>query len=267
MGVLALIPTNRDSAPPARAALIAINDKIADAEKRLATLQSGRARLAAELSRAAGAKAELQELVAYDAVRLVDRLRDGGQWLLSSFGNARARELAASPSESRIQAAVGETALVAAAEEISVLERDLSEMKAAKPDRVRAVLIESSVGFHTDLAILIDDLRQVLTILGALDVLTERSNGEYRPDTRIVVTLPPIGGGPETAIVAPAAAIKKAKAVWAGFASELEKDALANVEAITFPHVSGEEDAGKIVYHEMSPAERRQVDLAHAQGA
>jgi hypothetical protein len=264
MGALALLTP--DNVPPARRALISLNDKIVDAERRLRTLQNGRDALASELGRAASAKAELAELVDNDAIRLVDRLRNGAQWALSAFGSARARELSASMAESRIQAAVGERALESVIEECATLERDLSELKARKPDVIRAVLIEAAVGFHTDLAILIDDLRQVLTILAALDAITARSNGEWRPDPRVVVTMPPVGGGPETAIVAPAAAIKKAKAVWAGFASALEKDALANVENLEFPRVSGEEDAGKISYHEMSPTERRQVDLAFAQG-
>jgi hypothetical protein len=264
MGALALIAP--DNVPRARRALIDLNAKILDAERRLSTLQSERNALASELGRAASAKKELAELVDVDAGKLLDRLRSGAQWALSAFGNSRAKELAAALSESRLQSAVGERALESAAEEIATLERSLSEMKAAKPDRIRAVMLEASVGFHTDLAILIDDLRQVLTVVAALDAITARSNGEWRPDPRVVVTLPPIGGAPEQAIVAPAAAIKKAQAVWAGFASALEKDALSNVENLEFPHVSGNEDAGKIVYHEMSATERHQVDLARAQG-
>jgi hypothetical protein len=264
MNALALIAP--DNVPRARKALISLNEKIAAAGKRLATLQNGRDALASELGRAASAKAELAQLVDVDAGKLLDRLRHGTQWALSAFGNSRAKELSVALSESRLQSAVGERALEAAAEEISVLERELSEMQQRKPDVIRAVLLEASVGFQADLAVVIDDLRNTLTILAALDVLTERTNGEWRADKRLVVTLPPIGGAPEQAIVAPAAAIKKAKAVWGGFASALEKDALANVENLEFPRVSGEEDAGKIVYHEMSPTERREIDRAFAQG-
>jgi hypothetical protein len=264
MGALALIAP--DNVPRARKALISLNEKIVDAERRLRTLQNGRDALASELGRAASAKKELAELVDVDAVKLLDRLRNGTQWALSAFGNSRAKELSVALSESRLQSAVGERALEAVAEEIATLERDLADLKARKPDVIRAVMIEAAVGFHTDLAILIDDLRQTMVVLAALDVLTARTNGEWVPEKRVVVTLPSFGGGPETAIVAPAAAIKKAQAVWGGFASELEKDALANVENLEFPHVSGSEDDGKIVYHEMSPTERRQVDLAFAQG-
>ena len=41
----------------------------------------------------------------------------------------------------------------------------------------------------------------------------------------------------EQVVVAPNSAIEKAKTIWAGFAAELEKNALANVENIKFPHV------------------------------
>jgi hypothetical protein len=264
MGALTIIP--RDSAPPARQALIALNARIADAEKRLRTLQNGRDALASELGRAASAKAELAELVDNDAVRLVDRLRNGAQWALSAFGSARAKELAAAMSESRIQAAVGERALEAVTEEIAVLERELAELKAAKPDRIRAVLIEAAVGFHADMAVLVDDMRQIMTVLSALDGITARSTGEWQPDKRIVVAIPPVGGVPEQVVVAPHAAIEKAKAIWARFSAELESNALANVEALSFPHVLGTEDQGKISYHELSHAERLAIDLARAQG-
>jgi hypothetical protein len=177
----ALIPFGGGSLPHARQALVVLNNRIADAEKRLRTLQNGKDALAAELGRAAGAKAELQSLVAYDAVRLVDRLRDGGQWLLSSFGNARARELSASLSESRIQAAVGETALASVVEEISVLEREVSDLKAQKPDVVRAVMIESAGGFRSDLLTAIDDLREAMVVLAALDKITAEAMAAGSP--------------------------------------------------------------------------------------
>jgi hypothetical protein len=264
MGALALIPST--GLPPARQALVVLNNRISDAERRLRTLQAGKDELAKELGRAAGAKAELQSLVAYDAVRLVDRLRDGGQWLLSSFGNARARELSASLSESRIQAAVGETALASVTEEIAGLEREVSDLKAQKPDMIRAVLSESAVGFRADLASLMDDLRQTLTILSALDELTARTTGEWQPDQRVVVTLPSVGGAPEQVAVCPHSAIERAKAIWSGFAADLDSDALSNVEDLTFPHVLGNEDDGKVLYHLLSETERRQVDFRAAQG-
>jgi hypothetical protein len=71
---------------------------------------------------------------------------------------------------------------------------------------------------------------------------------------------------PEQVVVAPNSAIEKAKTIWAGFAAELEKNALANVENIKFPHVIGNEDDGKTTYAELSRVERQAIDLAHASG-
>jgi hypothetical protein len=58
MNALALL-TSRDGAPPARASLISLNERIAAAEKHLGVLINGRDRLRAELSRADTARNEL----------------------------------------------------------------------------------------------------------------------------------------------------------------------------------------------------------------
>jgi hypothetical protein len=264
MNALALI--SPPGLPPARARLVSLNDRITDAERRLRTLRDGKTALAAELGRAAGAKAELQQLVAYDAVRLVDRLRDGGQWLLSSFGNARARELSASLSESRIQAAVGETALVSVGEEIAVLEREVADLRLQKPDATRAVLLEASDGFRTDLLLAIDDMRQALVILSALDKITARSDGSYAPNERVVVEIPALAGLPVQTVIAPNSSIQNAQSILMDFAAELDSNPLADVETLKFQHVFGHEDDGRTLYSDLSRAERSAVDLARAQG-
>jgi hypothetical protein len=265
MGAISLISPG--GLPPARSRLVDLNRRISDAERHLATLQRGKVALAAELSRAAEAKLELQELVDNDAVRLVDRLRSGGQWLLSSFGStARARELAVSLSESGLQAAVGEKALASVGEEIAELERSIADMKASKSEAIKAVLVEVASGYRADLNAVADDLRQTLVILSALDRLTAVSDGEYRPDRRITVTIPAVGGLREQVVVAPTTATGKARNIWSAFAAELDKDPLATIENLRFPSIRGDEDEGKVTYSEMSPGERRQVDLAFAQG-
>ena len=59
---------------------------------------------------------------------------------------------------------------------------------------------------------------------------------------------------------APNAAIESAKAVWSEFALELDADPLATVASLEFPNVTGDEDSGRIVYAELTAAERRRVD-------
>jgi hypothetical protein len=263
MGALTLVQIGL---PPARARLVAINEKIVAAEKQLRTLRAGEAALASELGRAAEAKAELQELVNVDAVRLLDRLRSGGQWMLSAFGNERAKELAASLSESRIQAAVGEKALASIGEEIAVIEREIADMKAGKQSAILAVMKEASAGYREDLSSVIEDLRQALVILGALDLVTAQPTGEWTPHRRIVVTVPSVAGLPEKVVACPYSCIESAGSIWRAWAEELAADPLSTVESLQFPHVSGAEDNGKILYHELERAERLAVDLAHAQG-
>ena len=252
--------------PPARARLVDLNRRISDAERHLDTLQRGRTALASELAKAVEAKAELQSLVDNDAVRLVDRLRSGGQWLLSSFGSARARELSASLVESRLAAQVGEKALSSVGEEIAELERQVADLKQSKAQAVRAVLVEVASGYRADLNSIADEMRQLMVILSSLDKFTAVPDGEYRPDRRITVTIPAFGGLREQVVVAPTTATAKARNIWSAFAAELDKDPLATVEHLEFPHVVGDEDIGKIVYHELSPTERHQVDQAFAQG-
>jgi cell division protein FtsB len=263
----ALIPFAGNGMPPARRSLIDLNAKIADAEKRLDVLQAGKARLEAELARASDAKAELAALVDDDARSLLDRVRSGGQWLLSSFGSHRARELAAQLSASRIEASIGEKALASIAEEEADLERQISELKARRPDAINAVLIEVADGFRTDLLLAIDDLKNSLVILAGMDSVVARGDGSYAPDKRLVIEIPSAGGLAAQPLIAPAASIKNAESIWREFAADLARDPLADVEALKFPHVHGNEDSGNVVYSSLSRVERQIVDSEHAQGA
>jgi hypothetical protein len=264
MGALALLTPA--GLPPARARLVDINRRISDAERHLATLQRGKAELAAELSRAVEAERELQDIVDDSATRLVDRLRSGGQWLLSAFGSARARELSAALVESRIQAQVGEKALSSVGEEIAELERQVADLKQSKAQAVRAVLVEVASGYRADLNAIAEEMRQLMVILSSLDKFTAVPDGEYRPDRRITVTIPAFGGLREQAVIAPTTATAKARNIWSAFAEKLHENPLTTTESLVFPTFTGSEDEGKIVYHELSPTERHQVDQAFAQG-
>jgi hypothetical protein len=66
-----------DSMPAARRALVSLNEKIVDAEKRLATLQTSKFRLESELAKASEAAAELDIELARDAKGLFERLCQG----------------------------------------------------------------------------------------------------------------------------------------------------------------------------------------------
>jgi hypothetical protein len=263
MGALTLIQT---ALPPARAQLVDITRRLSDAEKQLRTLRAGEAALASELGRAAEAKAELQELVDADAVKLVDRLRNGGQWLLSSFGNARAKELSASLSESRIQGAVGEKALASIGEEIAVLEREIADLKAQKQDDVRAVLIEAGGGFRYDLQTALDHVREAMVALSALDRLTAMTDGSWTPNERIVIEIPALGGMPATAVVVPEASVAAAANVWTKYHQTIAEYPLASVDEMLFPPVNPNADDGVVEYSRLSKTERSMVDQNRANG-
>jgi hypothetical protein len=263
MSALTLI---QNGLPPMRSALVDLNRKIVDAERHLDTLTNGRDRLRSELGRANTARNELDALVHNDAASLVGKLRSGAGWALSHFGSAKAMNLVASLAESRVQHDIGQKALSSVDEEVAVLEREIADMKMSKQDAIRAVLVEASAGYVADLAILADDLRQVLAILGGLDKVTAKPTGEWVPDRRIVVTFPAIGGVREQTVVAPASTIERAQSAWRDWAEELESNPLATVESLRFPNVIGTEDSSTTVYADYSRAERHQIDLEHAQG-
>jgi hypothetical protein len=256
----ALIPVVGNGLPPSRRALVDLDKRVRAAERRLATLRSGKAAPASELGRAAEAKSELNDLVAADAVRLVDRLRSGGQFLLSSFGNSRAKELSASLSSSRLQAAVGEKALASVSEEIADLERSIADMMRARAEATRAVLIESAGGFRTEFLTAIENLRDAMTTLEALDRVTTIKDGHYRPTDRVVVEVPAFGSLPEQAIVSPEACIERAEGISRDYSIELESNPLADIENLHFPPVNGNEDEGRILYDQMTRTERNAVD-------
>jgi hypothetical protein len=264
MGALTIIQGG--SLPPARAVLVDISRRVTNAEKQLRTLRAGEAALASELGRAAEAKAELQDLVDADAVRLVDRLRNGGQWMLSAFGNSRAKELAASLSESRIQGAVGEKALATIGEEIAVLEREIADLKAQKQDAQRSVLIEAGGGFRYDLMTALDHVREAMVALSALDRLTARTDGSWTPNERILIEIPALGGMPATAVVVPEASVAAAANVWEKYAQTIGDNPLASADEMMFPPVNPHADEGLVSYDRLSATERKAVDQSRALG-
>jgi cell division protein FtsB len=264
MRALAIIPTT--GLPPARARLVNLTRRISDAESQLARLVRGRDQLRAELSRADSAKAELETLITEDASSLASKLRSGVNWALSSFGSVRAQNLIATLAESQVQHGIGQKALNAIEAEIAVSEREVSDLKAHKPDMVRSVLIEAADGFRADLLSAVDDMRQAMTTLAALDRLTARSDGSFSPTDRIAVELPSLGTMPAQAVIGPEACIERAQSIWSAYADELDSNPLANVENLTFPHVIGNEDDGRLTYDRLTHTERNRVDQERSQG-
>jgi hypothetical protein len=263
MGALTLV---QPGLPPGRRALVALNKRIGDAESQLERLVRGRDQLRAELSRADIAKVELDTLISEDATSLAAKLRSGASWALAHFGSARAQTLVASLSESQVQLGVGTKALAAIDAEIAVTEREVSDLKSGKADLVRLVLIESGAGFREDLATAIENLREALVGLCALDRITERSDGSFAPNDRVVVELPSVGGLPPQVVVIPEASVAAARNVWAKYSQTVADNALASADTMAFPRVHPNADDGQVEYARLSKTERALVDQNRANG-
>jgi hypothetical protein len=264
MGALTLIPSS--SLPPARAALVALNRRIVDADRALATLVRGRDQLRAELSRADVARNELDTLINEDASSLAGKMRAGVSWTLAHFGSAKAMNLVAALSESQIQLGVGTKALMAIDADIAIAEREVSDLKSSKDDLVRSVLVESAGGIRTDLLTALDHVREAITTLVALHRVTAHSDGSYRPNARIVIEIPALGTMPAQAVISPESCIERAQSIWLDYSSELHTNPLADIENIHFPLVVGNEDDGRILYHNMTATERAAADQNRSQG-
>jgi hypothetical protein len=139
-------------------------------------------------------------------------------------------------------------------------------LRASKQDAVKAVLSEAAAGFHADLATIADDLRQILTILAGIDRVVAVKDGSWSPSERIVVEIPGFNGVSASTCVAPQSAISEAERLWRSFANAVAIDPMAKIEDTKWPHVSGVEDAGRVVYADLSRAERQIIDEERAFG-
>jgi len=105
-----------------------------------------------------------------------------------------------------------------------------------------------------------------MTVLVALDRATAASDGGWAPSQRVAVDVPAVGGMPAQPIIAPLSSIGRAQSVWAEWAADLEENPMASVDNLKFPHVTGNEDMGKVSYGDLSRVERQIIDVEHASG-
>jgi hypothetical protein len=268
MGALTLFKSNSNGVPAARRGLIDLVEKIDRRADELVTLTAGRRRLQDQLEIVDGARNELESIVAQESHSLVDRIKSATDWALSACGGPRATRISESLAASRLQKNIGDRAAVELDAEIEKLKVELEALHAQKPAAIHAVMVESAQGYRADLASIADDLRQTLSILAALDAITSAPSGDWVPQRRIVVELPSIGGQAAQAVVAPHSAIERARAIWSEFEIELDADAMSTIASLNFPHVTGSEDDGKILYTEYTATERRRQDVlaSHNQG-
>jgi hypothetical protein len=241
---------------PARAKLARHAAWISHVEAELARLTAGKARLETEIAKANAARDDLEARVNEDAASLVDRIRGGLEWALSTFGGPQVLSLDARLVASRHHAAVASKALVATIEEIGRVEAVLARLRERKSAMVAGATREAAAGLFEDYAIASECLRESMIRLAAL----ENFHGVERQG-RVVAALPDFDWttGPDRPVVAPAREIAKAKEVWARFAEALENDPRAPADLLAFPAVDPAAD-NNIPYENLHPLERRIVD-------
>jgi hypothetical protein len=262
MGALSIVPS---SLPPARAALIALTRRIADAEKRLDLLVSGKARLQSELAKAVDARAELQSLIKADSDSLLQLMKSGATWALSMFSNARARSLSAQLAESQLEAQVGSSTLAGLDEELQELERQVAELKASKTDLVRAAVREAASTLFEDYDTVVAEMAALMVQLRGLELHL----GVERLPLRTVAQVPDFrftDGLPNQAVAAPKVEVEAAAVVFAAYANALAVDPLAPASLLKCRPVRPAADDGAVIYSEMSEPERRRVDAIAARG-
>jgi hypothetical protein len=261
---LALFQGKSNGVPAARRGLSDLLDTIGRRSAELERLHVGRRRLRDELDKVDTARSELAGLIHQESRTLLDRIKDGLDMGLAGFGGPRASRIAEGLAASRLQHEIATKTAGELDAEVERLTVELEALRAEKPQHVKAVLVEVASGYRSDLRDIADEMRGLLTTLGALDQLTAEPTGEFVPGRRIVVEIPAIGGMAAQTVAAPIAAVARAKEIWSGFALELDSDPMSTIESLRFPEVSGEEDSGRIIYAELSASERHRVDVLAA---
>lgn len=254
---------NLSNLPPARADLAARLVEIAGAEAALATLRTGRAKLALDIGDVKSDECALQSLVDNDARDIVKKLRAGVAWALDTIGGAKAEKLAAKLASSRHRAAVATTALDEVDSQIRAVEGSLAALEERKEAAIAAAMREAAEGLFEDYAVVLDELQAAVVHLAAFSRLFDTS-GEWR-EGRVAIQVPNFSNPTEIerhqAVVATQRELAKAKAVWAKFAKDLAADPGAPFP--TFPAIDQSPDSDA-PYETLSPVERRIVDARNA---
>ncbi|WOJ89895.1 AAA family ATPase [Methylocapsa polymorpha] len=246
---------------PQRARLARFSAWIASVEADLAKLQSGRDNLVVQIDRALCARAGVAEDVSAGAKSILDRIRAGVEWSLSGVVTPGAIDRAAEVAAAAQQIAVAEKALADINAEIAGTEALLATLSARKPRFAAAAVREAAQGLYADYLTTQDNLREIMTQIGALDAALRCP----RPG-RLVAVLPDLAGSSgldELPVAAVKSEIDAAAKVWAAFARALAQDPRAPADMLDFPpHDPKAKD--DLVYDRLHPIERRIVDLEFA---
>jgi hypothetical protein len=216
-------------------------------------------KLAGNLNVVDDAERERDELLSKDAQSLLDKLRDGRDAVLSSFG-LRARALDEKIAATRHQAVIVEKTIVAIGEERERIAERIEELDAQAEFLVADAVREALESELTDYVTTLENLRSGLVHLTALERVLGPVRHEYEPNARVVVVVPDFSGErSEQVVMAPEREIAKAESVIRQFRAALSQDARA--PAPTFALIDANEDPS-VPYHSRSAPERLEIARA-----
>jgi hypothetical protein len=256
-------PAGADSdLPPQRRALARNSAERAGLIAEDTRLEAMLEKLAAKLGVVDDAERERDDLLNRDAQSLLDKLRDGRDAVLSSFG-LRARALDEKIAATRHQAAIVEKTIVAIGVERELIAERIAELDELAEFLVKDSILEATASELVDYTTACEHLRGSMVFLMAVSRVLRPASHDYMPGAdRIAVVAPDFAAadGSELAIVAEPRAIARAEAILRQFAAELLSDPRTPLPELEVDAL----DDPSTPYHELSGPERRAVDQAFA---
>ena len=198
MGSLFAFPPAADSLPFARRALDRNLRERGGLVNERGKLQKMRADLEAELGAVGQAEQERDALLVRDAQSLVDRLRNGAETTLASFG-LRARGIDEKIAASWHQAKVVVLAIEAIDRELVNIEAKITELDELARFLVKDTTLEAMAGEFEDYATACENLRVSMVRLSAVSRFLKPPTHDYLPGaSRLAIIAPDFGNDSET---------------------------------------------------------------------
>jgi hypothetical protein len=247
--------------PTGRAALLRLASALSATETEIERVLAGTEKLAAEMGAAADAKRALAEKIVGEAAALVAKMKQGAAWTLGQFGARSTRKTAELLSASSIEAAIGDAALAEAAEELQRLEAQRERLRVAQAGVIKEVVREAlQEALLADYGVLLERLQETTARLKGIERFLSPPSADYQPGaSRLALSVPNFAkaDGSDQAVVVESREIAKVEAFLHSFAASLEHDPRA--PAPELPEFDDGADPS-IPYHELTGAERRQID-------
>jgi hypothetical protein len=247
--------------PTGRAALLRLASALSATETEIERVRVGREKLASEMGKAADVERDLRERIAGEATSLITAMKQGIEWTLARCGSRGTLKTAELLGASSIQTAIGEATLEEAASELQRLEAQRERLLVAQEGVIKEVIREAlQPALLSDYSNLLEHLQVTAARLRGLERYLAPASHDYQPGaSRLALSVPNFAkaDGSDQAVVVESREIAKVEAFLHSFAASLEHDPRA--PAPELPEFDDGADPS-IPYHELTGAERRQID-------